>query len=158
MSQGWKRAFRWIPQAWGTAHSEIILSSPPLRMFLLSMEKVTQSVLDTCLKLAMVHQSESCQRQTWLSWDVDAISVPAGLKVMALIVLVWPVQGSPTCCQVVVSHSCMVGLASFPLVRRCVLSGVHMSEKFGNVWTLNDVTHCRNNNTARRKQGSWLYQ
>src|SRR6267154_1799403 len=68
----------------GTAHSDILLSSPPLRMCLPSMEKVAQYNGLECLNMAMDCRSQSHQRRTQLSSDAEATRVPAGFTTMAL--------------------------------------------------------------------------
>src|SRR6267154_2611793 len=113
----------------GTAHSDILLSIPPLRMSSPSVEKVAQSTEPKCLNMAMVRRSERRQRRTWLSSDAEATRVPAGFTAMALTLSVWPLQGSPTCFQVDVSQSRIVESQILPPERSRVPSGVHASEK-----------------------------
>src|SRR6267154_2558787 len=95
-----------------------------------SMEKVAQYTELECSNMATVRRSERRQRRTWLSRDAEATRVPAGFTAMALTSLAWLVQGPPTCFQVDVSHSRIVGSLLLPPERSRVPSGVHASDQF----------------------------
>jgi hypothetical protein len=74
-----------------------------------STETATQTIEEVCWKMAIVRLSESCQRRTVLSLEAETAWVPKELMAMELTLYVWHVQGRPTCVQLDVSHSLMLG-------------------------------------------------